>query len=94
MLHVYIFIQKVESLRDQLRGKNTSGRRQAYASSSQGENLNGDLTRLNSTDSAFSVSTEDRIGTRVVELESEIKSLKVLAQINRVSYFIGKNIVI
>jgi len=72
--------KEVESLRDQLRGKNTSGRRQAYASSLQGENLNGDLTRLNSTDSAFSVSTEDRIGTRVVELESEIKSLKASNQ--------------
>lgn len=72
--------KEVESLRDQLRGKNTSGRRQAYASSLQGENLNGELTRLNSTDSAFSVSTEDRIGTRVVELESEIKSLKASNQ--------------
>ena len=88
-MYEYIFIKQVESLRDQLRGKNTSGRRQAYASSLQGENLNGDLTRLNSTDSAFSVSTEDRIGTRVVELESEIKSLKVITQLHRVSYFFG-----
>merc|ERR1712038_1715299 len=45
--------KEAESLREQLRGKSTSGRRQAYAISSQGENLNGDLTRLNSTDSAF-----------------------------------------
>jgi len=65
--------KEVESLRDQLRGKNTSGRRQAFAGSG---NVNGDVTRLNSTDSAFSVSTEDRIGTRVIEMESEIKSLK------------------
>ena len=63
-------------LREQLRAR-TSGKRQAYASNNASQYTNGDLTRLNSTDSAFSLSTEDRMGTRVIEMESEIKSLKV-----------------
>jgi Rab11 family-interacting protein 3/4 len=68
--------KEVESLREQLRSKTPAGRRQAYAGSVVGGNATGDLTRLNSTDSAFSVSTEDRMGTRVIEMESEIKTLK------------------
>ena len=67
---------KVESLRDQLRNRTTSGRRQAYAGNVV-DNATGNVTRLNSTDSAFSVSTEDRMVNRVMEMESEIKALKV-----------------
>merc|ERR1712038_2115532 len=66
--------KELESLREQLRGKSTSGRRQAFAGGIHNES--GDMKILNSTDSAFSVSTEDRIGNRVTEMESEIKSLK------------------
>merc|ERR1719150_3479538 len=74
-VHIVEELEKeAESLREQLRGKSTSGRRQAFAGGVHNEN--GDMTILNSTDSAFSVSTEDRIGNRVTEMESEIKSLK------------------
>ena len=68
--------KKVESLREQLRSK-TSERRQAYAGCGAVESASGKVTRLNSTDSAFSLSTEDRIGVRVAEMETEIRSLKV-----------------
>ena len=63
-------------MREQLRSK-TSERRQAYAGCGAVESASGKVTRLNSTDSAFSLSTEDRIGVRVAEMETEIRSLKV-----------------
>jgi chromosome segregation ATPase len=67
--------KEVESLRDQLRNRTSAGRRQAYAGNVI-DNATGHVTRLNSTDSAFSVSTEDRMVNRVMEMESEIKALK------------------
>merc|ERR1719189_1884616 len=68
--------KEVESLRAQLRDRTASGRRQAFTSNVVSDTGSSHITRLNSTDSAFSVSTEDRLGTRVMEMESEIKSLK------------------
>ena len=78
--------EKVESLRAQLRDRTASGRRQAFTSNVVSDTGSSHITRLNSTDSAFSVSTEDRLGTRVMEMESEIKSLKVL-----ISFIINSN---
>ena len=78
--------EKVESLRAQLRDRTASGRRQAFTSNVVSDTGSSHITRLNSTDSAFSVSTEDRLGTRVMEMESEIKSLKVL-----ISFIINLN---
>ena len=78
--------EKVESLREQLRDRTASGRRQAFTSNVVSDTGSSHITRLNSTDSAFSVSTEDRLGTRVMEMESEIKSLKVL-----ISFIINSN---
>ena len=53
-----------------------SGRRQAYASnigSVDGQEIRESI----SSDSAYSASSEDRVGTRVAEMESEIKALRV-----------------
>ena len=67
-----LMICKVEELRK----ASVSGRRQAYASNIG--SVDGQEIRENiSSDSAYSASSEDRVGTRVAEMESEIKALRV-----------------